>query len=231
MKTHEKTIVIASGNAGKIREIREALSPLGARLPSLSDLGIAQTAEPHPTFMENALAKARAASAAASLPAIADDSGIAVAALNGAPGVLSARYADGGDNANNQKLLAAMQNAEDRRAFYYAAMVFVRSPDDPAPAVCRGAVARRDFARVARRRRLRLRPSFLRPANEKNRRANVARRKKQSQPSRLIPPPPNPPFAFAELNSGGGKSFNKAGGGLIAADAGAGYPAAVGREK
>ena len=138
MKTHEKTIVIASGNAGKIREIREALSPLGARLPSLSDLGIAQTAEPHPTFMENALAKARAASAAASLPAIADDSGIAVAALNGAPGVLSARYADGGDNANNQKLLAAMQNAEDRRAFYYAAMVFVRSPDDPAPLFAEG---------------------------------------------------------------------------------------------
>ena len=138
MKTREKTIVIASGNAGKIREIREALSPLGARLPSLSDLGIAQTAEPHPTFMENALAKARAAAAAASLPAIADDSGIAVAALNGAPGVLSARYSDGGDNANNQKLLAAMQNAEDRRAFYYAAMVFVRSPDDPAPLFAEG---------------------------------------------------------------------------------------------
>ncbi len=136
----KKTIVIASGNAGKVREIRAALQPLEAELPSLHDLQIVQAAEPHATFIENALAKARAASAATSSAAIADDSGIVVAALNGAPGVHSARYGgeDASDEDNNRKLLAALQHTDNRQAFYYAAMVFVEHPTDPAPIFAEG---------------------------------------------------------------------------------------------
>lgn len=135
-----REVVIASGNAGKVREIRAALAPLWTRLPSLSDLGIAQAAEPHRTFWENALAKARAASAAAKCAAVSDDSGLVVPSLGGAPGVHSARYAgaDADDAANNKKLLAAMRGLEDRRAFYYAAIVFLESPDDPAPVFAEG---------------------------------------------------------------------------------------------
>lgn len=136
----ENAVVIASGNAGKVREIRAALSQMFARLPSLENLHIGQAEEPHKTFLENALAKARAASFAADLPAVADDSGLVVASLGGAPGVHSARYAGNGANdaQNNAKLLAAMRDAADRRAFYYAAMVFVESADDPAPIFAEG---------------------------------------------------------------------------------------------
>ena len=139
-KPSSKTIIIASGNEGKIREIRAALLPLGMVLSSLSELNMTQAPEPHPSFFENALAKARAATLASGLPALADDSGIVVPALKNSPGVLSARYA--GENAtdedNNQKLLSEMEHIEDRRAFYYAAMVFVESPDDPAPIFAEG---------------------------------------------------------------------------------------------
>lgn len=136
----ETAIVIASGNGGKVREIRAALASLHIRLPSLADLQLAQAAEPHRTFFENALAKARSAAKAAKLPAIADDSGLVVPALDGKPGVHSARYA--GDAAtdlqNNKKLLAAMTDIKDRSAFYYAAMVFVESENDPAPLFAEG---------------------------------------------------------------------------------------------
>ena len=135
-----KKIVIASGNAGKIREIRAALSPLAVELPSLADLNINQIAEPSATFFENALAKARAASSTAQCAAIADDSGLVTPALGGAPGVYSARYAgeSASDEDNNQKLLAAMKDIKDRRAFYYAAMVYIVSWQDPAPIFAEG---------------------------------------------------------------------------------------------
>jgi len=135
-----RTIVIASGNAGKVREIRRALAPLKLELPSLADLKIEQAPEPHLSFMENALAKARSAAEAVNGAAIADDSGISVYALDGAPGVHSARYAgeDADDDKNNRKLLEAMNGKEDRRAFYYAAMVYVSHAADPAPVFAEG---------------------------------------------------------------------------------------------
>ena len=135
-------ILIATGNAGKLREIRAALAGCGAQLPSSAELNIGSPAEPHGTFMENALAKARYAAKESGLPALADDSGLVVAALGGKPGVHSARYAgnNASDKDNNDKLMQAMQSAEqqqgatlDRSAYYYAAMVFARDANDPAP--------------------------------------------------------------------------------------------------
>ena len=134
-------IVIGSGNNGKIREIRAALAPLGAELPSLADFNnAAQTAEPHSSFIENALAKARAAAALSGCAAVSDDSGLVVPALGGAPGVRSARYSgeNAADSENNQKLLSALAEVKDRRAFYYAAVIFVESPEDPAPIFAEG---------------------------------------------------------------------------------------------
>ncbi|MDM5147510.1 RdgB/HAM1 family non-canonical purine NTP pyrophosphatase [Candidatus Persebacteraceae bacterium Df01] len=134
------TIVIASGNTGKVREIRAALQPLAARLPCLADLGLNGAEEPYGTFFENALAKARAAAAVSGETAVADDSGLVVKALNGAPGVHSARY--GGDKTddatNNNKLLQEMVGKKDRTAFYYAAMVLVQTANDPAPMFAEG---------------------------------------------------------------------------------------------
>lgn len=134
------TLVIASGNHGKIREIRAACAPFPLTLTPQAELGISGAAEPYNSFMENALAKARHASAAAGVPALADDSGLVVAALSNAPGVYSARYAgaDASDVDNNAKLLTAMETIENRRAFYYAAMVIVLHPDDPAPLFVEG---------------------------------------------------------------------------------------------
>ena len=135
-------ILIATGNAGKLREIRAALAGCGAQLPSAAELNIGGAEEPHNTFMENALAKARFAAKESGLPALADDSGLVVAALGGKPGVHSARYAgnNASDKDNNDKLMQAMQSAEqqqgatlDRSAYYYAAMVFARDANDPAP--------------------------------------------------------------------------------------------------
>lgn len=134
------TIVIASGNSGKIREIRAACAGLPLTLPAQEELGIAGAAEPHGTFLENALAKARHVSAACGQPALSDDSGLVVPALGNAPGVHSARYAGSGatDAQNNAKLLAAMRGIEARSAFYYAAMVIVLHPSDPAPLFAEG---------------------------------------------------------------------------------------------
>ena len=133
-------IILASSNPGKLREIRAALAGLRAELVAQGELGISPAPEPHCTFLENALAKARHASELAGLPAIADDSGVAVPILGGTPGVRSARYAgdDATDDDNNQKLLAALQNETDRRAFYCAVTVFVQNPSDPAPVVAEG---------------------------------------------------------------------------------------------
>jgi XTP/dITP diphosphohydrolase len=133
-------LVVASGNAGKLREFRRLLAPLGIDVVAQSDLGIAEADEPHATFVENALAKARHASAKANLPALADDSGICVRALEGAPGVLSARYAGEpkSDARNNERLIAALEGVADRRAHYACVLVLVRHPADPEPIVTEG---------------------------------------------------------------------------------------------
>jgi len=138
-------LVLASNNPGKLKEIRALLAPLALDVIAQSELGIGEADEPHHTFLENALAKARHASAATGLPALADDSGICVEALDGEPGVHSAYYAGReGDRAardarNNSKLLAALEGNADRRAHYYCVLVLVRRADDPEPVVAEGA--------------------------------------------------------------------------------------------
>lgn len=132
MSPEERGIVIASGNAGKVREISRIFSGLGPELISQADLGIASPAETGETFLDNALIKARHAAGQSGLPAIADDSGLLVDALDGRPGVYSARYAGGGasDEENVEKLLAELQGvpADERGAHYECAAVWV-SPD------------------------------------------------------------------------------------------------------
>ncbi|MBL8514474.1 MAG: RdgB/HAM1 family non-canonical purine NTP pyrophosphatase [Betaproteobacteria bacterium] len=132
-----KRIVIASGNAGKLKEFAALFAPLGVEPVPQSMLGIAEPEEPHGTFVENALAKARHASSASGLPAMADDSGICALALGGAPGVFSARYAGEprSDARNNAKLIAELAHHADRRAFYYCALVLVRHSADPIPLI------------------------------------------------------------------------------------------------
>ena len=139
-----KKLVIASGNAGKLREIQAILAPLGCEVLAQTGLGIADAEEPHYTFIENALAKARHAAGHSGLPALADDSGVCAVALGGEPGVHSARYAgDSGereqrDARNNDKLIAALASFPDRRAYYYCAMVLVRHAADPQPLIGEG---------------------------------------------------------------------------------------------
>lgn len=139
-------LVLASGSPGKLREFRQLFEPLGLGLTIVpqSALGISEAEEPHCTFIENALAKARHASRAAGLPAFADDSGICVAALGGAPGVHSARFADGAgdrdtqDARNNAKLIALLTESADRRAHYTCVIALVRHADDPEPLIAEG---------------------------------------------------------------------------------------------
>jgi XTP/dITP diphosphohydrolase len=133
-------LVIASNNAGKLREFQHMLAPLGIDVLTQSQLGISEAEEPHCTFIENALAKARHVSKLSGLPALADDSGICVNALGGAPGVFSARYAGEpkSDRRNNDKLLHDMQGVTDRRAHYYCVLVLVRHADDPQPLIAEG---------------------------------------------------------------------------------------------
>src|SRR5512140_4023713 len=133
-------LVLASGNAGKLREFRRLLSPLGIDVVPQAELGICEAEEPHVTFIENALAKARHASAQSHLPALADDSGICVAALGGAPGVQSARYAGEpkSDTRNNARLVADLAGITDRHAHYTCVLVLIRHPDDPEPMIAEG---------------------------------------------------------------------------------------------
>ncbi|MGB2816481.1 MAG: RdgB/HAM1 family non-canonical purine NTP pyrophosphatase [Burkholderiaceae bacterium] len=130
-------IVIASSNPGKLREFRHLLAPLGWDVVSQAELNVSSADEPHATFLENALAKARHAAAATGLPALADDSGICAAALNGAPGVLSARFAGepSDDRRNNEELLRRLAVSGDRRAHYTCVLAAVRSADDPEPLI------------------------------------------------------------------------------------------------
>lgn len=135
-------VVLASRNAGKLDELSALLAPLNWRLRLVSEFTDAVTDEPAPSFVENALLKARHAARVSGLPAIADDSGLEVAALNGAPGVRSARYADedATDSDNNQKLLAALKDIPDakRGARYVCVMVYLRHADDPLPVIAQG---------------------------------------------------------------------------------------------
>jgi XTP/dITP diphosphohydrolase len=133
-------LVLASGNAGKLREFEHLLAPEGFAIVPQGALGVPEAEEPHFTFVENALAKARHAAAHTGLPALADDSGICVAALGGEPGVHSARYAGEpkSDDRNNAKLVAALTGKADRRAHYYCVIVLVRRADDPEPLIAEG---------------------------------------------------------------------------------------------
>lgn len=140
-------LVIASNNPGKLREIGTILAPLTIEVVPQGALGVPETDEPHCTFVENALAKARHASRLTGLPALSDDSGVCVHALGGAPGVHSARYAGAGpepsgrddqDRRNNEKLLQELSGATDRGAHYVCVIVLVRHADDPQPLIAEG---------------------------------------------------------------------------------------------
>ncbi len=135
-----RRLVLASSNEGKLREFRRLLSPLGVDVIAQAELGISEADEPHATFVENALAKARHASARAKLPALSDDSGLCVRALGGAPGVQSARYAGEprSDARNNAKLIEALRGVPERRAHYACVLALVRHADDPEPIIAEG---------------------------------------------------------------------------------------------
>ena len=132
--------VIASSNPGKLREISQILAPLGIEGVPQSAFGVPEADEPHGSFIENALAKARHAAGISGLPALADDSGICVDALGGAPGVHSARYAGEprSDERNNAKLLEALGERPDRQAHYYCVIVVMRHAQDPQPLIAEG---------------------------------------------------------------------------------------------
>ena len=136
-------LVLASNNAKKLKELQALFEPLGIELVTQGSLGIPEAEEPFHTFVENSLTKARHAAKASGLPALADDSGLAVEALGGMPGVLSARYAtlfgrEKSDAENNRVLLEKLDGIEDRRARFVCALVAVRSADDPEPLIALG---------------------------------------------------------------------------------------------
>lgn len=139
-------LVLASNNAGKLAELRELLAPLGVTLLPQAELGIGEAEEPHCTFVENALAKARHAAAASGLPAIADDAGLCVEAFGGQPGVYTAHYATRfgyakGDANNVRALLEQMAHIQDRRAALVSTLVALRSASDPEPLIAVGRAA------------------------------------------------------------------------------------------
>lgn len=133
-------LVVASNNPGKLREFGQMLAPLGWETIPQKELDVPECEEPHVTFVENALAKARHAASCTGLPALADDSCLCVHALGGAPGVFSARYAGEpkSDERNNEKLVADLADKSDRRAHYVCVLVFVRHADDPQPVIVEG---------------------------------------------------------------------------------------------
>ncbi|WP_077035141.1 RdgB/HAM1 family non-canonical purine NTP pyrophosphatase [Pelomonas sp. KK5] len=136
-------IVLASNNAKKLVELQALFAPLGVELVTQGSLGIPEAEEPYGTFVENALTKARHAAQASGLPALADDSGLAVDALGGAPGVLSARYATlfgqpKSDADNNRVLLEKLAGVEDRTGRFVCALVAVKSAEDPEPLISMG---------------------------------------------------------------------------------------------
>ncbi|MBV4414380.1 XTP/dITP diphosphatase [Enterobacteriaceae bacterium YMB-R22] len=138
-------VVLATGNAGKVRELADLLERFGLDVIAQTEFGIDSAEETGMTFIENAILKARHAAQATGLPAIADDSGLAVQALGGAPGIYSARYAgvDASDRQNLEKLLHALENVPDgqRQAHFHCVLVYLRHADDPTPLVCHGSWA------------------------------------------------------------------------------------------
>ena len=133
-----QTILLASNNRKKIAELSAILASFGIEIKAQRDYGIEDVPETGLTFVENALIKARHAARQSGLPAIADDSGLCVPALGGAPGIYSARYSGEGDAGNNRKLLAALENVQDRRAYYVCLIVYLRHADDPLPIIAQG---------------------------------------------------------------------------------------------
>ena len=138
--SHNQSVVLASGNTGKLRELSEVLAPLGLMLKPQSQFEVQEAEENGLSFVENALIKARAAAQHTGLPAIADDSGLEVDFLNGAPGIHSARYSGAGDEANNAKLLTALGDLskDQRGARFHCVLVYLRHALDPTPLVCHG---------------------------------------------------------------------------------------------
>lgn len=140
----QKKIVLASNNAGKVKEFNALLSPLGIEVIPQGLLGIPSCEEPYPSFVENAITKARHASKLSGLPALADDSGICVNALGGLPGVLSARFAlsdqkkDPTDTDNNELLIQKLSGIHDRSAHFTCTLVFLNSATDPEPLIAVG---------------------------------------------------------------------------------------------
>jgi XTP/dITP diphosphohydrolase len=147
-------IVLASNNAGKLAELQQMFAPLGIALVRQGELGVPEAEEPHRTFVENALAKARNAAQHTGLPAIADDAGLCVEAFGGLPGVDTAYYATQfgypkGDDHNVTALLEQMRDVQDRRAALVSTLVAVRAPFDPEPLIAVG----RAPGEIARERR------------------------------------------------------------------------------
>ncbi|CAA0115686.1 dITP/XTP pyrophosphatase [Halioglobus japonicus] len=135
---HKQTVVLASGNAGKLRELGEVLAPLGVALAPQSEFNVPEVEENGLSFVENAIIKARAAAEHSGLPAIADDSGLEVDFLNGAPGIYSARYSGAGDEGNNARLLEELRDTPEpqRSAGFQCVLVYMRHALDPTPLVC-----------------------------------------------------------------------------------------------
>src|SRR6476620_6634666 len=133
-------LILASNNAGKLKEFAQLLAPIGFELHPQGEFNVPEAEEPFGTFVENALQKARHAARLTGLPALADDSGVCVNALGGAPGVLSARYAGEpkSDARNNQKLVADLAPHADKSADHYCVLVLVRDPQDPQPIIAEG---------------------------------------------------------------------------------------------
>ncbi len=133
-------LILASNNAGKLKEFAQLLEPIGFELHPQGEFNVPEAEEPFGTFVENALAKARHASRLTGLPALADDSGVCVNALGGAPGVYSARFAGEpkSDARNNEKLVADLAGHADKSAYYYCVLVYVRHADDPQPVIADG---------------------------------------------------------------------------------------------
>ncbi len=133
-------LVLASNNPGKLKEFSGILGPIGFALHPQGEFGVPEAEEPHATFVENALEKARHAARLTGLPALADDSGVCVNALGGAPGVWSARYAGEpkSDARNNEKLVTDLAAHADKSAYYYCVLVYVRHADDPQPVIADG---------------------------------------------------------------------------------------------
>lgn len=133
-------LILASNNAGKLKEFNEILGPIGFTLHAQGEFDVPEAEEPHATFIENALAKARHAARLTGLPALADDSGVCVNAFGGAPGVYSARFAGEpkSDARNNEKVIADLAAHADKSAYYYCVLVYVRHADDPQPVIADG---------------------------------------------------------------------------------------------